>query len=302
MKTVSCASLVAAALAAGSLGLRAAESVKFRFATAVYADAKGAGLSQPEAVACGANGQFVVGDTGNDRLVRFTYADKVVNAQDAIKVPQLTAPVRVQLNSKGEIYALDGVRRKIVHLSPAGAFVGVVAFTGAPASDEVIPKGFAIDSADNLYVLDVFTGRVLVLDAQGQFQRALPLPAEIGFAADLAVDPSGSLFLVDAVKRRLYTAPKDATAIAPLGGDLTDALTSLPTAIVSTRGAILVVEGSGSDIVALGRDGAFLSRQLSQGRAEGLLDHPSQMCIDSRDDAFIADRDNSRIQIFQVLR
>ncbi len=40
---------------------------------AIYVDDKGAALNLPEGVACDASGQVVVGDTGNDRLLRFTF-------------------------------------------------------------------------------------------------------------------------------------------------------------------------------------------------------------------------------------
>ena len=56
------------------------------------------------------------------------------------------------------------------------------------------------------------------------------------------------------------------------------------------------------DIVTFGRDGAFVSRQLTGGRDEGFLDYPSQLCVNDKDEAFVADRDNSRVQVFQVIR
>ena len=71
--------LVAAALVVGHLRLTAAETARFRYLVSVYVDDKGAGLNLPEGVACDGNGQFVVGDTGNDRLLRFTFRDKTVS-------------------------------------------------------------------------------------------------------------------------------------------------------------------------------------------------------------------------------
>ncbi len=50
------------------------------------------------------------------------------------------------------------------------------------------------------------------------------------------------------------------------------------------------------------RDGSFVARQLTPGWDEGSLKQPSQMCINDRDEAFIADRDNSRVQVFQLIR
>ncbi len=302
MKTISCACLAAAVLALGPGRLTAAGTAGFSYLVSVYADDKDAGIHLPEGVACGGKGLVVVGDTGNDRLLTFTYLDRTLSAVSAIKIPQLTAPSRVRLNSKGDIYALDSRQRRIVHLDAAGQFKEVVSFEGAPPPATIVPKSFTIDSADTLYVLDEFSGRVLVLNAQGRYQRALPFPDGIGFGTDLTVDFEGNILLLDSVKRRIFTAAKDAKAFAQLGGDLAASVATMPTSITASKGIIFVAEGSGSTIDLFGRDGKFLSRLLTQGRSEGALDHPAQICVNDKDEVFIADRDNSRVQAFQLTR
>jgi hypothetical protein len=302
MKTISCACLAAAVLVLGPLRLTAAGIAGFTHLASVYADDKEAGIRLPEAVACGSKGLVVVGDTGNDRLLRFTYRDRTLGAVSAIKIPQLTAPARVRLNSKGDIYALDSRQRRIVHLDAGGQFRDVLSFEGVPPPATIVPKSFTIDSADIIYVLDEFSARVLVLNAQGRFQRALPFPDGIGFGTDLAVDFEGNLLLLDSVRRRIYTAAKDAVAFAQLGDDLAASVATMPTSIAASKGIIFVVEGSGSTVDAFGRDGKFLARLLTQGRTDGSLDHPAQICVNDRDEVFIADRDNSRIQVFQLMR
>jgi hypothetical protein len=302
MKRFALAGTVAATVLLGQHGLGAAETGRLRHIVSVYFDGKGAGLNLPEGVACDSNGQFVVGDTGNDRLLRFTFRDKTVSDGTEIKIPQVSAPTRVRLNSKGEIYALDNRLRRVVHLGPAGEFKEALTLAGVPEPTTIVAKDFTIDAADNIYVLDVFSARVLVLNAQGQFQKALPFPGEAGFGSNIAVDSTGNILLLDAIKRRMFSAGKDATAFTPLGGDLTEFLGTLPSYMTASKNAIFVVEGNGSSVVGFGRDGSFMSRQLSMGWNEGSLNHPSQMCINDKDEVFIADRDNSRIQVFQLLR
>lgn len=302
MKKISCACLVASTLVLGDLSLAAAQTAKFRQLVSIYSDDQGGGLNLPEGVACGANGVVVVGDTGNDRLLRFTFLEKKAAGGSMIKIPELSAPSRVQLNSKGEIYALDAKERRIVHLGPEGAFKDFVAFEGAPPPAALLLKGFAIDAADNIYGLDAASGRVLVANPRGQFQRALPFPKDIGFGSDLAVDATGGVLLLDSIDRRLFFADKDAAGFTPLGGDLSESLTTMPASLITSKGSTFVVEGSGSSIVSFRRDGSFMARQLTPGWAEGSLNHPSQMCINDKDEVFIADRDNSRVQVFQLIR
>jgi len=302
MKALTRVCLVAAALVVGYLQPTEAQNARFRHLLSIYMDDQGVGLNRPEGIACDGSGQIVVGDTGNDRLVRFSYADKVVTGGAAIQIPELSAPFRVRLSSTGDIYALDMTRRRIVRIAPDGTFGNALTFEGAPPPKTVVPRDFTLDAANNVYVLDVFSERVLVLDAQGAFERAIPLPADIGFGSSLALDSAGGLLLMDGIGRRLYSAAEHATTFAPVGGDLTAAVATLPTSMTIHMGLTFVLEGSRSTIVSLRRDGTFASRQLSQGWNEGELNQPSQMCINDRDEVFIADRDNSRVQVFQLLR
>jgi DNA-binding beta-propeller fold protein YncE len=302
MKRLSCACLLlGAALAGDQLRAIAADAARFRYVAAAYLDDKGAGLNLPEGVACDRNGTVVVADTGNNRLVRFSYRERGLSGGAEIKPAELGSPGSVFLGSKGDIYALDTVLRRIVHLTPAGEFREALKLEGAPGAASVVAKAFALDSADNIYVLDVFSARVLVLNPEGQFQKAIAVADDTGFASDIAVDASGAVILIDSVGKRIYAAAKDAPAFTRVGGDLAQYLPTLPTHVTTVRGAILVGEGNAGTITAFARDGAFLSRQLTTGWSEGMLNHPSQMCV-SDTDVFIADRDNSRVQVFQLIR
>lgn len=282
------------------LGL-AAESVKLRHVVSVYADDKGVGLRHPEGVACNDKGLLVVGDSGNGRLVRFTFQGGSVNGGTEIKVPQLSYPIRIQVNSKGDIFALDGKARRIVRLAPDGSFKGYITAEGAsPAA--VVPRSFKIDRDDAIYVLDVFSARVLLLNADGKFQKQIDFPKEYGFISDLAVDLRGSVVLIDSVKGRAYSAAKNATSFSPLGGSLKEHLSFPVSLTTDNRGTIYITDENGGTIGILSQDGSFLGRQLSMGWNEGLLYYPSQVCVNEKGEAFIADRGNSRVQIFTPVK
>jgi DNA-binding beta-propeller fold protein YncE len=301
MKRMVCACLLLGAVLAGEQLRAAAESTRLRYVAAAYFDDKGTGLNLPEGVACDRNGTVIVGDTGNNRLVRFSYQERGLSGGAEIKPAELGSPGTVYLGSKGDIYALDTTLRRIVHLAPSGEFKEALKFDGAPAAGSVVPKSFTLDAADNIYVLDVFSARVLVLNPQGQFQKAIALAADTGFGSDITVDSSGAVILIDSVGKRIYAAAKDAPAFTRVGGELAQYLSTLPTHVTALRGAILVAEGSAGTITGFSRDGVFLSRQLTTGWTEGTLNHPSQMCVNDND-VFIADRDNSRVQVFQLIR
>jgi len=279
-----------------------AETAKLRFSQSIYFDDRGGGLKQPEGVACNDKSVVIVGDTGNGRLLRYTVQDKNVQAGNEMKIPQLSNPIRVQMNSKGEIFGLDGKQRRIARLSSTGEFKDYVNPEGLPSPSSFIPRSFKISPSDQVYMLDIFSERVIVTGPDGKYQRHIPFPKSYGFFSDLAIDPKGSILLVDSVKKRVFAAPKDAKEFTPLGGDLKEYL-SFPTYITTDdRGTIYVVDESGSGIVILGQDGSFLGRQLNAGWNEGLLYFPSQICINNRGEVFIADRGNSRIEIFTLIK
>ena len=279
-----------------------AEAAKLRYAQSIYFDDKGGGLKQPEGVACNDKSVLVVGDTGNARLLRYTFQDKTVAGGNEIKIPQLSNPIRIQMNSKGEIFGLDGKTRRIARLGPAGEFKDYLSPEGLPSPSSFIPRSFKIDSNDLSYILDIFSERVLVIGSDGKYQRQIAFPKNYGFFSDLAVDPKGSVLIIDSVKKVMFAAQKDTKEFSPLGGSLKEYL-SFPAYITTdSRGTIYVVDESGSGIVILGPDGSFLGRQLNVGWNEGLLNYPSQICFNEKGEVFIADRGNSRIQIFNLIK
>ena len=276
----------------------AAEPIKFLPMAPIYVDGKGAGIKQPESVSCRGN-SLVVADTGNGKLLRYTITGETWTPGADIILSQLPYPIRVALNSKGEIYALDGKLRRIGRVSPSGEFMGYVTPTG-DVQGTIVPRSIRLDRSDNLYLLDVSSARVLVLDPSGKIQREIPFPKEYGFFSDLSVDGNGNIYLVDSVMKRVFSVGKNSSAISPLPEGLNGEV-DFPVAIeTDSRGTIFLVDQNGGGIVIVGKDGSFQSRRLSMGWKDGFLRFPTQMCISETGNVFIADRGNNRIEAFLI--
>jgi sugar lactone lactonase YvrE len=286
-----------------SLQTFGAEPVRMKYGLSVYSDEKGIGLKQPEGVAC-SDDRLVVADTGNDRLVIYSLAGGEPKGGKEVKIPQVLYPVRVATSSKGELFVLDGRQRKIARLTRDGAFVQFVDLGGVPGDGTgmVVPVGIGLDGGDNLYLLDILGGRVLVLNADGKFQRQIAFPKEYGFITDLAVDPRGTIFLVDGVKAVMYSTAKDPAVFTPITGTLKDELKFASNIVTDSKGTIYITDQNSGGVVVVGGDGAFRNRLLSLGWKEGSVRYPAQICIDSQGDLFVADRANSRIQEFTPLK
>ena len=278
------------------LALIAAEFLQVIPAVSAYADGKGDTLRNPEGVACTADGYVVAADSGNGRLVTWQYKDGALSGGAVIRFAELGYPVRVQIDSRGNVLSLDRKTRRIVRVSPDGKFAGVVSFKGVPAQRGFFPVSFKLDKADNVYALDVMSDRVVVADAGGAFVRQIATPAQAQLT-DIAVDSRGTVFAADGPRAVLYAAGPDENALTQLGTSLKEYM-SYPTYLAATEGPLVVVDGHGMGLVVAGRDGAFLGRRLSIGWSEGLVYYPGQICIDGKGDVFVADRGNQRIQAF----
>jgi hypothetical protein len=279
-----------------------ADVVRLRHLTSIYADAKGVGVRRPEGVACNDRSAIVVADTGRGRLLRYALADRTAEPKGEIHAPQLASPIRLQLNSRDEIFALDSRQRRIARFDAAGTFQGYVTPDGVPGPSAVVPRSFKIDRSDHLFLLDVFSARVVVLDADGKYRRAVPFPPEYGFFSDLAVDARGSIYLLDSVRGIVYAAAKDAATFTAVTKPLRDSVSFATAIAVDGRGLLYLVDQHGGAIVVIGQDGAVISRQLAMGWAEGLLYEPGQLCLTDKGHAVVADRGNNRVQVFAITR
>jgi hypothetical protein len=151
-----------------------------------------------------------------------------------------------------------------------------------------------------VYILEIAARRVLVVDPEGNVVRTVPLPKG-SVIADIAVDALGTLFAVDAVTATVFSADKAATELKPISKALKEHM-SFPAHITANKGKLYLVDQNGMGIVVLGQDGSYQGRQLSIGATEGLVLYPAQLCLNGNAEAFLADRQNNRVQIFKVVQ
>jgi sugar lactone lactonase YvrE len=253
-----------------------------------------------EGVACDAQGTVVVADTGNRRLVTYTWRGGNLEGGTALRVPQLTHPVRLQIDSKGFVLALDRRSRRILRVDASGAAAGFLEPKGT--SGGFTPAAFKLDAADRAYVLDVAARKVLVLAPDGGVTRELPLPAGGTAVTDVAVDAGGKVYVVDAVTATLYAAAPDEKAFKAISASLKDRISFPGYLAVDARGRLFVVDQHGSAVVRMGTDGTFQGRDLAWGVADGALDYPGQLCFTESGEVVVADRNNDRVQVFALPR
>jgi len=302
-----CKSLILGAallvLAWAPLNATAAETLRFRHAMSLYADDQGIGLKLPQGVACAQNSILVVADTGNDRLLRYTLSDYESKPQvQVFKMPVLVYPKKIRLNRQGEIYVLNAKLGRIMRLSAEGQSLGFIAPVGMPAPTRIEVPSFVMDLDGRIYFLDILSRRVLVCNDRGEYLKQVEFPETFGFFSDIAVDGKKNIFLIDSVNAQVFTARTGETRFAPLSQSLKQYMRFPTSLTIDQRSRFYLNDRNGSKIVILGPDGSYMGRFSALGWKDGLLNHPSQICLNERGDLFVADTSNNRVQIFIELK
>ncbi|HVP68115.1 MAG TPA: hypothetical protein VMT17_12715 [Anaeromyxobacteraceae bacterium] len=278
-------------------GVARADATTYVPITSVYQDAKEAPLKAPEGVACTDTGSVAIADTGNGRLVLYSFKDGTISGGTEVKVAEATYPARLQFDGKGNLFVFDRRTRRVLKLDGKGALLGPVEIKHGVGKD-VVPIAFKLDSADNLYVLDGVSGSVVVQDPAGLELRRLEPPKGTIFT-DIAIDNAGTLYGIDEVGLVVYGAAKDAKAFSPITASLKDRM-SFPAYMTAYRGRLAIVDQNGGGLVVLGIDGSFQGRHLSMGWSDGFVYYPSQICFPATGYVLVADRGNNRVQLFST--
>lgn len=297
MTTLRYSTAILALAALAGPGIARPASMKHELS--IYQDEKEVWLKLPEGVACSDKGALVVADTGNGRLLLYTYREGKLAGGSEVKLAEVPYPVRVQIDGKGNVLVLDRRSRRIVQVDAAGKFAGAIEWKGITGASAVSPIAFKVDASDNLYVLDVAARRVLVAEPSGKVIREIALPRGETEFTDVAVDGAGRILAVDSVGLRVWAVDRGAKEFKPLGVGLKDRV-SFPTYLVEDHGKMYLVDHNGNGIALLGADGEFLGRELEMGWTNGKVYYPSQMCVNADGLAFVADRNNNRVQVFSL--
>jgi sugar lactone lactonase YvrE len=267
--------------------------------SAIYLDALGAALQRPEAVAFGDRTTLVVADSGNRRLLVYEITEESATPRSEIRLAQLQYPLRVRVDSRGEILALDARSSRIARITPDGEFKSFVEIEQPDRQQQVLIRSFDVGSDDHLFVLSVSESSILELDPDGAELRRISIPPEVGFLSDLTVTSTGVVFAIDSVNKQVFVAWKDSDTLEPLTEPMPEDM-AFPTAIATDSfGNLFIADTTGGGIVILGQNGSFKGRQSAMGWKVGFLRHPTGLAVGG-DYLFVADRSNNRVQRFEI--
>lgn len=167
-------------------------------------------------------------------------------------------------------------------------------------------SGVATDKMDNVWVFNRGAHPVMQFDRDGKFLQAWP-DIKIISSHGIRVDPDGNLWLIDVKGHVLIKCTPEGRVLMVLGNrqgiagdnDSKDAFNE-PTAIAfGKNGDLFVSDGyKNARVIKFNKDGEYIAHWGRKGTGDGEFNLVHDVCLDSDERVYVADRTNERIQIF----
>ncbi len=269
-------------------------------------------FSLPDGIVTDSAGNIYVSDSGNQRIQKFDSSGNFLLAWGSLGTGngQFAYPAGIAIDSSDNIYVSDNNNHRVQKFTSSGAFVWNIGKNGGDGTagtgngEFSNPNDVATDDAGNVYVADWLNLRVQLFTSGGVFISKFTTPdAPYG----IAVDSNHDIYTVssDNVVRK-YTS--SGTPIlnwgtsgtgngqfnSPIGVDVD----SMDNVYVSDfdNNRIQKFDYLGNFIDKMGRNGG----DGTAGTAHRQFARPRSAFINAAGVVFVADSDNTRIQVFDA--
>ncbi len=169
-------------------------------------------------------------------------------------------------------------------------------------------SGVATDKQDNIWVFNRGNHPIIQFGRDGNFLQAWP-DVIIKSSHGIRVDSEGNIWCIDVKGHVVIKYNTEGRVLMILGNrqgvagnnDSKDAFNE-PTGIAfDSSGNLYISDGYiNARVIKFNRDGEYLTHWGKKGTADGEFNLAHDVCIDSRDRIYIADRTNQRVQIFDT--
>jgi DNA-binding beta-propeller fold protein YncE len=168
------------------------------------------------------------------------------------------------------------------------------------------PRAMAIDRNDRLFIVDT-TGRIQVFDADGQFLRVWLTPQrEFGRPTGMYVDSEDQLLVADTHYHRMLVFSldgelKSSQTIGGESGTKPGQFAFVTDVVRDQQGNYLIGDyGDADRIQKFSPDGKYIFQSGGTGSQLGQLLRPQSLAIDDKNQLWVADSCNHRIQVFEI--
>lgn len=178
-----------------------------------------------------------------------------------------------------------------------------------PAPGDPTPRmqvtGVAVDAEDRVWVLGLGDPPVRVYDAGGRYLRGWGA-GTVGAGHQIRIDRAGHVWIADTARHVVRQFDADGNTLLTLGtpdqpGEDAAHLNAPTDVAFGPGGDLFVSDGYGNARVAKFRsDGTFVKAWGGRGHRPGEFNLPHGIVADRRGRLLVADRNNTRIQIFDT--
>jgi DNA-binding beta-propeller fold protein YncE len=257
---------------------------------------------------------MIFADTNNHQLRSFTWNGMFIDkwGVEGSGEGEFRFPQSLTVNHEGEVVIADSGNDRIqvtagsppdlTHLP--GTFKRIIGKSGSGDGELRNPLAVAVDSHDNIYVVDTDNNRIQKFSPDGKF---LAKWGQLGREAGEFNQPSGIAIDAD---DRVYVSDTDNYRVQKFdaagkfllewgkGGSRYGELFRAKGIGVSPQGMIYVADANNHRIQKFSPAGKFMGAFGSRGGEDGELSFPLGVAVDERGNIFVTDSGNGRIEVF----
>jgi DNA-binding beta-propeller fold protein YncE len=220
-------------------------------------------------------------------------------------------PTRITIDSKGNIWVVDVMNMRVQQFDNQGHFIKWIGCGGIQQGEFMLPVDAAIDSGDNLWVLDEY-GRVQEFDSKGAYLRQFgsrgTAKGQFYNPTAIAIDHSDNIWIADvgrvqefnssgAYLKSLGVGLNKGPCLPSNGCNIDHVLRADSITIDSGDNLWLMESGN---VRKLSSSGAYQVFHLPFGSAPGSFNSPKGIAIDGNGNFWVTDTNvkTSRVEVF----
>ena len=218
-------------------------------------------LKKPRGLSVDPGGNFLVADTGNNRVQKFNKEGDLllVIGKSGSGEGEFREPSGVSLSPKGNIRVADTGNKRIQVFSPKGMYLGAFGKGGKLPGQFSEPMDVAGDTAGNIYVADRGNDKICKFDENGAL---------------------------------LWEAGKTGTQEGELKGP--------ESVLVTPDNEVYVLDAGNNRVQVFDQNGKFLRAFGNEGNGRGEFKAPRGLALESGTILYVGDRGNKRTQAFTL--